>query len=1094
MAPEAFRQEENLLLCGFDAVGLSAVVDRAGLEFGRRAGEYVAGAIEPAVTAVASALSAANFRLLEHTGDGAVWYQSGANPWPARQLDDLCARIRNVHRDASGIAVRASWAAGTVRSTHLPVSLTEQASFRWGEGLARLHGRVSNQRSRWPRSAVPRFAPVGTGVIAEDETVFLRIAGPADWPRLTTATLFKSLELIEGWSSVREGRMHRLTHDDKGIQLRLSLPLAAAAARHDVEELLAVLRTLGLSPAAAACAGSIFYGPGLAIHGAAINRAAKQCAQLAPGGLSGFADKDRRTVRPSLPMVGRSDELDLARNWLADAGTRLLVLTGEPGIGKTHLLRELAARLQEEGPVALAVCRFSDNATPFGIVAALAHVLLPQDCDGTAPVERMIEEAGLDRRAIALVAPLLGQSAGAAIEPSVPATERAALIRKTFVAMLTQAADTKPVTLCIDDAHLCDEESLRTLEDLLGQKSERIRLLLAARDEGELPVVARTRQSAVLQLRGLGDAEIGTIAHSLSSQIDAAEVAALALGNPLRAIQLVLARAEQDGLGFRDGLVRRITSQSDEAVQLLQLAALAERPLPVGAIAGILSLPLNRVEQTVTFLVGQRLLRTSLVTEGVEPAHQIIAEEIAGTLPDGARRRMAVLLARHAARANQPWSLAARGRLWMLADKPQRAEATFARSARAALAAGSFSAAARLFGEAAQIGDERGSGRVADWRAERASALWAMGEIRSANSEARAALRSVARTSRKRRAPARVAAAAVRAETGYFLGDLGEMVAGNWAVFRGTRDRSESKVALGRGYSSLTYLAGLWHADRLSRMCARQGIALSERSGDGRPAAYNHTALAILCIVRGQWEAGETEIAAATEALRTRPEEHHLLEVIETVAGMGAHLRGDAAQALLRFEALRARAIARHHALHQLWASYAMAQTHLAAGAPELAWESLQPTLSLLDRLEDQHSHHICSGLASRIYLARGDTLSALEWAERSLVWSERLPSTNFTSLEAFSAAPLVAASLIAGGGADDRVRAIRRRGMRRLRTFARFFPIARPRFELVAAIDETDLGRQAQKFAHARARAHALRMDLELSLVERMSREAAER
>ena len=49
------------------------------------------------------------------------------------------------------------------------------------------------------------------------------------------------------------------------------------------------------------------------------------------------------------PIVGRSDLLDqLEDAWGAD-GWRALIVSGEPGIGKTRLLAELAARMHEAG-------------------------------------------------------------------------------------------------------------------------------------------------------------------------------------------------------------------------------------------------------------------------------------------------------------------------------------------------------------------------------------------------------------------------------------------------------------------------------------------------------------------------------------------------------------------------------------------------------------------------------------------------------------------------------------------------------------------------------------------------------------------------
>ena len=69
--------------------------------------------------------------------------------------------------------------------------------------------------------------------------------------------------------------------------------------------------------------------------------------------------------------------------------------------------------------------------------------------------------------------------------------------------------------------------------------------------------------------------------------------------------------------------------------------------------------------------------------------------------------------------------------------------------------------------------------------------------------------------------------------------------------------------------------------------------------------------------------------------------QHHLMEIIETTNGIGAHLQGDGERALAHFDALGRRAGARGSALHAGWADYASAQTLLALDRPHEAWERL---------------------------------------------------------------------------------------------------------------------------------------------------------
>ena len=63
-----------------------------------------------------------------------------------------------------------------------------------------------------------------------------------------------------------------------------------------------------------------------------------------------------RPAREQGPLVGRADALDLLERLLdeLDQGTPAAIeLVGEPGIGKTRLLSELAARAELQGHLVL---------------------------------------------------------------------------------------------------------------------------------------------------------------------------------------------------------------------------------------------------------------------------------------------------------------------------------------------------------------------------------------------------------------------------------------------------------------------------------------------------------------------------------------------------------------------------------------------------------------------------------------------------------------------------------------------------------------------------------------------------------------------
>jgi len=72
-----------------------------------------------------------------------------------------------------------------------------------------------------------------------------------------------------------------------------------------------------------------------------------------------------RSPQLHAPLVGRERELSLFDHYLAGDGPLLLLLTGEPGIGKSRLLAEMAQHAQAAGWCVLQGCCSRDNPEPY---------------------------------------------------------------------------------------------------------------------------------------------------------------------------------------------------------------------------------------------------------------------------------------------------------------------------------------------------------------------------------------------------------------------------------------------------------------------------------------------------------------------------------------------------------------------------------------------------------------------------------------------------------------------------------------------------------------------------------------------------------
>ncbi|MEV7392686.1 LuxR family transcriptional regulator [Streptomyces sp. NPDC091215] len=250
------------------------------------------------------------------------------------------------------------------------------------------------------------------------------------------------------------------------------------------------------------------------------------------------------THHPSDPgILGRDAELARLDRLLAavdGSGPQVLVLTGEPGAGKSTLVDRAAERGRSRGLRILRV-RGSEGETGLGLsgVHQLLHPLLPGDTLPTAQREALERafgagaaqyELGLDQ--LSLCVSVLG--------------------------LITEAAAHGPLLLLVDDVQWLDLGSVDVLAFLARRlESKPVVLLLAAREES---VPARFD-------RDFPQVTVGPLSRTAAGQLlDAqpdpprgkarAEILQQAAGNPLALIELprALARGRTGSAGGAGGI------------------------------------------------------------------------------------------------------------------------------------------------------------------------------------------------------------------------------------------------------------------------------------------------------------------------------------------------------------------------------------------------------------------------------------------------------------------------------------------------------------------------------------------------------------
>ncbi|MET8981901.1 AAA family ATPase [Streptomyces sp. NPDC004539] len=194
-----------------------------------------------------------------------------------------------------------------------------------------------------------------------------------------------------------------------------------------------------------------------------------------------------RAAGPGDPLVGREGETGRLRQILTDGthpGPWLVEVSGDPGIGKTRLLAEWTALAGHAGRAVLSGrAPTAPGAQPFALFRA--PVVRALDLPGTARALPPEERALLLRHF----------TDGETTEGDQDALSR------SIITLLWAAASATRLTLCLDDVHRADTDSLALLAHLLRRPRPRTPLILVC--------AYRPRSAPAALTASLADADAG---------------------------------------------------------------------------------------------------------------------------------------------------------------------------------------------------------------------------------------------------------------------------------------------------------------------------------------------------------------------------------------------------------------------------------------------------------------------------------------------------------------------------------------------------------------------------------------------------------
>ena len=344
------------------------------------------------------------------------------------------------------------------------------------------------------------------------------------------------------------------------------------------------------------------------------------------------------------PTVGRDAELELVDRFLerVPGHTRILVVEGDPGIGKTTVWLEAVRRAEARSFRLL-------TASPAESEAKLPVAALG-DLVGEAFAEVGSALPAPQERALATALLLVDSD-----EPADARTTATAV-----VSLLRTLAGEGPVVVAVDDVQWLDAASERVLAFAARRLPENAAVLLSGRSQpsGKLPLGLTAAEDRVERLR-LGRLSLAALHNLITSRLGISlarptllRVDAASAGNPFFALEMARALKDVDPNSFtqplpvpsslRELVAAHVRGLSASALEAVTVAAALSRPSFRAIVAALGS------EATALAALAEAEDAGVVVLEGdrIRFVHPLLASGVYGSLSSTRRRQLHRRLAR----------------------------------------------------------------------------------------------------------------------------------------------------------------------------------------------------------------------------------------------------------------------------------------------------------------------------------------------------------------------------------------------------------------------------------------------------------------
>ncbi len=346
-------------------------------------------------------------------------------------------------------------------------------------------------------------------------------------------------------------------------------------------------------------------------------------------------------------FVGRAPELEALERMWKDASIgepRAVFISGEPGVGKTSLVAQLARAVVAEGGAVLYGRCDEDLGIPYQPWVEALDPLIRHE-----PRELLASQVGAHRGQLSRLMPDLAERFGdrSAVQMGDPGDEQHLLFR-AVVGFITRVCSDTPHMLVLEDLHWADKPSLLVLRHLLASTDRRRLLVVGTYRPSDLAaehpltdaLAALRREPNVprLELRGLSEPEVVALLETAAGhEMDEVGLAlAHAVyretdGNPFFASEILRHLVETEVIsqrgdgrwiaevdfrdqgrlptGVREVIEHRVARLGDEVEQTLRTAAVIGRDFDLGLLANVTDRSEDQTLDLLEAAIGAMVIR-----------------------------------------------------------------------------------------------------------------------------------------------------------------------------------------------------------------------------------------------------------------------------------------------------------------------------------------------------------------------------------------------------------------------------------------------------------------------------------------------------